>query len=141
MNRSRLWLVLGLGSAVLNVFLIGFLAGRHALGPGGCGARGFRHNMQEMHAPFAKQLPPGDRARLREKLSAVREARARVREALVREPYQAAQLEAALGALRERSAELQLDTHRELLENAGQLSIDERRRLADSRFLRPSFER
>lgn len=141
MNGSRRWLVFGVVSAVLNVFLIGFLAGRHALGPAGCGARGFRHNMQEMHAPFAKRLQPGDRARLREKLSSVREARARVREALLQEPYRAAQLEAALGALRERSAELQLDTHRELLENAGQLSIEERRRLADSRFLRPSFDR
>lgn len=141
MIGSRRWLVLGLISGVLNVFLIGFLAGRHALGPGGCGARGFRHNMQEMHAPMAKRLPPEDRARLREKLRSVREARDQVREALLREPYQAAQLEAALGALREHSAELQLDIHRELLENAGRLSSDERRRLADSRFLRPGFER
>jgi uncharacterized membrane protein len=141
MNGSRRWLVLGLLSAVLNVFLIGFLAGRHALGPGGCGGRGFRHNMQEMRSPIAKRVPPADRARLREKLSSVRQARAQVREALLQEPYRAAQLEAALGALRERSAALQLDIHREVLENAGQLSTDERRRLADSRFLRPGFER
>jgi uncharacterized membrane protein len=136
-GSSRRWLILGLVSAVLNVFLIGFLAGRHALGPG-CGARGFRH---EMHAPLAKRLPPEDRARLRQKLEAVRAARSQVREALLREPFQAAQLEAALSVLRDRSAELQLDMHRELLENAGQLTVEQRRRLADSRLLRPGFER
>jgi uncharacterized membrane protein len=137
MNGSRRWLILGLVSAVLNVFLIGFLAGRHALGPGGCGGRGFRH---EAHAPLAKQLPPEDRARLHQKLGAVRDARSKVRDALLREPFQAAQLEAALAALRERSAELQLDMHRELLENAGQLTAEQRRRLADSRLLRPGRE-
>jgi uncharacterized membrane protein len=132
----RRWLVLGLVSAVLNVFLIGFLAGRHAFGPTGCGGRGFRH---ENHAPFSRRVPEADRTRLRQKLDGVRVAREQVRAALSSEPYQASQLEAALNTLRERSAELQVDMHRQLLETAGHLSLEQRRRLAESRFLRPSL--
>jgi uncharacterized membrane protein len=132
----RRWLVLGLVSAVLNVLLVGFLAGRHAFGPAGCGAHGFRH---ENHAPFSRRVSEGDRARLRQKLEGVRVAREQVRAALSSEPYQASQLEAALNTLRERSAELQLDMHRQLLETAGHLSVEQRRRLADSRFLRPAM--
>lgn len=132
----RRWLVLGLCSAVLNVFLIGFLAGRHAFGPAGCGTRGFRHENQ---AAFSRRVPEGERVRLRQKLEGVRVAREQVRVALSSEPYRATQLEAALNTLRERSAELQLDMHRQLLETAGHLSVEQRRRLADSRFLRPSL--
>jgi uncharacterized membrane protein len=132
---SRRWLILGLASAVLNVFLIGFLAGRHAFGPAGCGARGFKHD--DKHGAFAKRIPDGDRARLREKLEGVRIAREHVRDALLKEPYQAAQLEAALTTLRERSGELQLDMHRQLLETAGHMPVEQRRRLAESRFMRP----
>jgi uncharacterized membrane protein len=132
----RRWLVLGVVSAVLNLFLIGFLAGRHAFGPAGCGMRGFRHDMR---APFARHVPEGDRARLKQKLEAVRVAREQVRGALSNDPYQPSQLEAALTTLRERSAELQLDMHRQLLESAGHLSLDQRRRLAESRFMRPEL--
>jgi uncharacterized membrane protein len=134
----RRWLVLGIISAVLNVSLIGFLAGRHAFGPAGCGARGFRH---DNHASFSRRVPEGDRARLREKLEGVRVAREQVRVALSNEPYQAPQLEAALQTLRERSADLQLDMHRQLLETAGHSSAEQRRRLADARFLRPGIAR
>ncbi|HET6340206.1 MAG TPA: periplasmic heavy metal sensor [Polyangiales bacterium] len=130
----RRWLILGLASAVLNVFLIGFLAGRHAFGPAGCGTRGFRH---DNHGAFAKRIPEGDRTRLREKLEGVRSAREQVRDALLNDPYQPAQLEAALTRLRERSAELQLDMHRQLLETAGHMPVEQRRRLAESRFMRP----
>jgi uncharacterized membrane protein len=132
----RRWLILALVSAVLNILLIGFLAGRHAFGPAGCGVRGFRH---EPHPPFARRIPEGDRSRLREKLEGVRVAREQVRAALVAEPYQAPQLEAALTTLRERSAELQLDMHHQILQTAGQLSVEQRRRLADARFMRPAL--
>jgi uncharacterized membrane protein len=133
MNASRRWLVLGLASAVLNVFLIGFLAGRHAFGPGGCGMRGFRHD----HGPLARRISEEDRARLREKLEAVRDAREQVRSALLQEPYQAPRLEAALLTLRQRSGALQVDMHQELLEMAGRMSLEQRRKLADARFSRP----
>ena len=136
MNTTRRWLVVGVISAVLNVFLIGFLVGRHAFGPAGCGARGFRH---ESHAGFRQRVPEAVRARLRERLEEVRVARERVRAALVAEPYSAPQLEAALTTLRERSADLQLDMHRELLDAAGRLSAEQRRKLADARFLRPAL--
>lgn len=132
----RRWLILGLASLVLNLFLIGFLAGRHAFGPGGCGMRGFK---RDDHAPFSRRIPDTERVRLKEKLEGVREAREQVRNVLLQEPYSAPQLEAALTRLRERSAELQLDMHRQLLETAGHLSVQQRRRLADARFMRPAL--
>jgi uncharacterized membrane protein len=135
-RSRRRWLVLGVLSAVLNVFLIGFLAGRHAFGPGGCGPHGF---MQGPRAAFHERVKPEDRARLRQRLGAVRQAREQVRAALQREPYDPAQLEAALTGLRERAAEVQQDMHRMLLEGAGKLSAEERRRLADSRLLGKAF--
>ncbi|HKU40510.1 MAG TPA: periplasmic heavy metal sensor, partial [Polyangiales bacterium] len=77
-------------------------------------------------------------ARLRERLGAVRNAREEVRAALTREPYDPAQLEAALAKLRQRSNEIQEDMHRTLVEGAQKLSVEERRRLAESRlFSRP----
>jgi len=132
----RRWLVLGVLSAVLNVFLIGFLAGRQAFGPGGCGPRGFMHGQR---AAFHDRVKPEDRARLRQRLADVRQAREQVRAALQREPYDPAQLEAALGSLRKRSGEVQDDMHRMLIEGAGQLSPEERQRLANSRLLGKAF--
>lgn len=131
-RSRRRWLVLGVLSAVLNVFLIGFVAGRHAFGPGGCSPRGFVHGPR---AVLREHLPPEDRARLRERMGDVRRAREQVRAALTREPYDPAQLEAALRSLRQRSLEVQDDMHRTLLEGASKLSPEERRRLADSRLL------
>jgi uncharacterized membrane protein len=135
-RSRRRWLVLGVLSAVLNVFLIGFLAGRHAFGPAGCGPRGF---MQGPRAAFHEHVKPEDRARLRQRLAAVRQAREQVRAALQREPYDPAQLEAALTGLRERAADVQQDMHRMLLEGASKLSAEDRRRLADSRLLGKAF--
>lgn len=132
-DRSRRrWLVLGVLSGVLNLFLIGFLVGRQAFGPGGCGPRGF---MRGPHMAFHDRVKPEDRARLRQRLGEVRQAREQVRAALLREPYDPAQLETALSSLRRRSDEVQDDMHRMLLEGAAKLSPDERRRLADSRLL------
>ena len=134
MSASRRWIVIGVISAVLNVFLIGFLAGRHAFGPAGCGMRRFG---RDVHAGFQHRVPEAARARLRGQLEQVRVAREQVRAALRNDPYQPAQLEAALSTLRERSAELQLDMHRQLLETASHLTAEQRRKLADARFLRP----
>ena len=132
-DRSRRrWLVLGVASAVLNVFLIGFLVGRQAFGPGGCGPRGFMHGPRAM---FHEHVKPEDRARLRQRLGDVRQAREQVRAALRREPYDPAQLEAALANLRRSTGAVQEDMHRMLLEGASKLSPQERQRLADSRLL------
>ena len=131
---SRRWLWLGVLSAVLNVFLIGFLAGHHALGPGGCGGRGFQRG--EGRGPMQQMLTKLDRARLKQQLGQVRAAREQVREALVAEPFDPAQLEAALARLRERSAAIQLDMHRGLVESARTLTPEQRNRLAESPALR-----
>lgn len=133
-RSRRRWLIAGVLSAVLNVFLIGFFAGRHAFGPGGCGARGFA---RAPHGPLHERVAPADRVRLRERLAEVAKAREEVRTALTREPYDPAQLETALTHLRERSSEIQADMHHTLLEGAGKLSPEERRRLADSRWFGP----
>jgi len=136
--RRRLWLIAGIVSAILNVFLIGFLAGRQAFGPGGCGARSFGRGAHH-RGEFQKYVSPEDRAQLRAQLGEVRKAREDVRAALEREPYDRAQLEAALSELRRHSADVQLDMHRILLDGASKLSPEQRRRLANARFLRPAL--
>ena len=136
-RARRRWMILGIASAVLNVFLIGFLAGRLVLGPSSCGARGFGHGPRGGGAQ--KYVRPEDRAALREQLRQIKSARAAVRTALEREPYDRAQLDAALAKLREHSAALQLDMHRMLLDGAGKLNADQRKRLAESRLLRPAL--
>lgn len=136
MSASRRWIVIGVISAVLNVFLIGFLAGRHVVGPAGCGMRKIG---RDVHAGFQHRVSEAARAKLREQLEQVRVSREQVRAALRSDPYQPAQLEAALGTLRERSAELQLDMHQQLVETAGHLTVEQRRKLADARFLRPAL--
>lgn len=132
--RSRRWLWLGVLSAVLNVFLIGFLAGRHALGPGGCGGRGPARG--DGRGPMQQMLTKVDRARLKQQLGQVRAAREQVRETLVAEPFDPAKLEAALTRLREQSSAIQLDMHRGLVESARNLTPEQRRRLADSPVLK-----
>jgi len=135
-RTRRRWLIAGILSAVLNVFLVGFLAGRNAFGPSGCAARGFgRHHRGE----FQKYVSPDEREHLRSQLAEVRNAREDVRAALAREPFDRAQLEASLAALRQHSAEVQLDMHRMLLEGADKLTAEQRRRLAEARFLRPAL--
>jgi uncharacterized membrane protein len=133
-TRSRHWLWLGVLSAVLNVFLIGFLAGRHALGPGGCGGRGSMR--AERHGPMQQMLSQTDRARLKQQLGQVRAAREQVRDALAAEPFDPAQLEAALARLREQSAAIQLDMHKGLLESVRNATPEQRKRLASSPILK-----
>jgi Spy/CpxP family protein refolding chaperone len=133
----RLWLIAGIASAVLNVFLVGFIAGRQAFGPGGCGARGFGRG--EHRGEFQKYVSSEEWARLRAQLAEVRKARKDVREALEREPFDRARLEASLSALRQHSADVQQDMHRMLLDDASKLTPEQRRRLAGARFLRPAL--
>lgn len=134
----RLWMILGIVSVVLNVFLIGFLAGRHAFGPGGCSPRGVGRAAGP-RSEFHKYVAPEQRALLRTKLHDVRTSRERVRAALEREPFDKAALEAALTGLRAHSEALQLDMHRMLIEGAEKLPLEQRKRLASSRFLRPAL--
>lgn len=135
---KRRWLILGVGSAVLNVFLIGFLVGRQVLGPGGCdGGRGIGRPFHRHE--FRQYVGAEDRKRLKDSVRDVRQAREAVREALTREPFDRARLEAALGTLRERTSGIQLEMHRVLLERASSLDADQRKRLAESRLLRPAL--
>jgi uncharacterized membrane protein len=135
---SRRWFWVGVASVVLNVFLIGFVAGRQAFGPSGCSSRSFGPGgqMGRGHGPLRDRLSEGSRVELRRHLGDVRRAREQVRQVLLVEPFDPAKLDAALTVLRERSAALSLQMHRDLLETARGLTPEERRKLADSRFLR-----
>jgi uncharacterized membrane protein len=132
----RRWVILGVVSLVLNVFLVGFVAGRYAFGPAGCSPRGFSPGARGERGAFFGQLAEGDRAELRRRAGAVREAREAVRAALIAEPFDTARLDTELSKLRERSGELGLQMHHNLLEHARTATPEQRRRLADARFMR-----
>ena len=66
---------------------------------------------------------------------AIDTARQSVREALIAEPFQAPALEHALASLRKETDETQVMLHRALVESAADMSLEERRKLADSRWV------
>lgn len=132
----RRWAILGVISLVLNVFLIGFIAGRFAFGPSGCSPRGHARGAHRERGAFIGQLAEPDRAELRRSAALVREAHAAIRAALLAEPFDPARLEAELAKLREQSGKLGLQLHTNLLELARDATPEERRRLAESRLTR-----
>jgi uncharacterized membrane protein len=73
---------------------------------------------------------------LRGQHRALRDARRAVGDALKAEPYDRVRLEQALTRLRETTGSSQVLLHQKLLERAGELSADERDKLAKSRFVR-----
>jgi uncharacterized membrane protein len=119
----------------LNLFLLGFggsrwlraRSGHHASSVGANGP-GRGHG-----APRWMGTPS---PALREQHRSLIEARRAVGSALEHEPYEATQLERALTDLRSNTAKSQLLLHERLLERAPALSPEERRELANSRFLR-----
>jgi uncharacterized membrane protein len=130
-------LALSLG---LNLFLLGFGS-----------ARWLRHEPREVrdsrelvvaeprsgrgHGRLAHLLGPPT-PELRAQHDTLREARQRVGAALAAEPYDKVALTTALSELRAVTGQSQAMLHARLLERVGTLSLEERRALSNSRFLR-----
>jgi uncharacterized membrane protein len=132
-----------LASVLMNVFLVGLFAGRIARGRSH-EARGVDPSTQgeiDSSAPMRGVWRRHDAA-LRPRSEAVDSARQAVREALVAEPFKPETLEAALLRLRTETGGAQEALHRALVETAREQSLEDRRRLAASRwFLGPGPRR
>jgi Spy/CpxP family protein refolding chaperone len=137
------WLVIALViSAAFNLFALGFIAAR-ALRPHGHG-----HGPHAEHGPFmgprgmmreafgSETRPLVDKVMarhgesLRGERMELRRARRAVRDALLQEPFDAAQLERALAGLRARTDSSQQHMHEALVELARTLPLEQRKRLA-----------
>jgi len=159
-DRSR-WITIALVISLgINLLVVGAIAG-HFLS----GHRYMWHRPGQMQAEASRSTErPGDiviqrltealpaeqrpvfeaataqhRARLTEIGRAVREARTKVRDAMVAEPFDRAKLDAAFAELRSRSQELQTTMHAAVSEAAAKLPADARAKLAESN--RPRRER
>lgn len=119
----------------LNLFLIGFGSARwlRARSQRGAwhGASG-EHGLARFLGPSMTEL----RAQHRELMG----ARRAVGTALQAEPYDAQRLDQALSTLRATTSKNQQILHQRLLERAPTLTLDERRELAKSRFVRGAAE-
>ena len=136
MSRLTRNLVFALAASVLvNVFFFGLWAGRF-MRSATRDARGPDTFEIDRAAPMRGVWRRRD-AVLRPRSDAVDAARHAVREALSAEPYNAEALESALAGLRTQTDAAQVALHRALADAARELSAEDRRRLADSRW----FER
>ncbi len=136
MSRLTRNLALGLLASVLvNGFLAGLWAGRlmkvgHPSRPDSLAGE------TDVSAPMRGVWKMHDAA-LRPRSEAVDAARRAVREALIAEPFEPQAMESALAQLRTDTDAAQVVLHRALVDAARELSLEDRRRLAASRwFLR-----
>lgn len=135
LTRRLSWaLALSIG---LNLFLLGFGGARwwrmqrpheapHAEPHDGPHGRG--------HAVWRRLVPPTPELRAQHRT--LSDARQAVRDALTAEPYDGAQLERTLGALRATTSKSQELLHERLVQEAAKLTPEQRRELANSRFVR-----
>lgn len=124
-EKKLLWALLV--SMSVNLFLAGFfLASRvkHA------------HHHTDRRAEDARPPPKVVQEMMRQRRTelgpsrkALRDARLQVRDAMETVPLDQARLETALATLREKSNDFQLESHRLLLDVAGELTPEQRRRL------------
>ena len=119
-------------SLALNLFLLGFGSARWLRHDAhGAEGRGPGHPHRELPRLLGPPTPE-----LRAQHRTLHEARREVGEVLAREPYQRAELEAALLRLRQTTARSQELLHQHLIERASALSPEERRAFARKRFVR-----
>jgi uncharacterized membrane protein len=138
MNKLTRNLILALAASVLvNVFLCGLLAGRFLRRA----ARPTGPDAVEIDAAPMRGVWRRRDALLRPRGEAVGAARRAVRDALVAEPFNAEAMESALAGLRTQTDAAQIALHRALVDSARELSLEDRRRLADSRWFSPGGPR
>jgi uncharacterized membrane protein len=137
MSRLTRNLIIALvASVLLNVFVAGLWAGR--LVKGGHRGRGLDALDVDADAsgPMRRVWRTHDTA-LRPKSEAVVAARTAVRDALVAEPFNPEAMESALSQLRTETNGAQVALHHALVDAARELNLEDRRRMAASRwFLR-----
>jgi len=122
-------------SVLVNVFLAGLWAGR-LMKVGRSSRRDSLAGETDVSAPMRGVWKMHDAA-LRPRSEAVDAARRAAREALIAEPFEPQALESALAQLRTDTDAAQVALHRALVDAARGLSLEDRRRIADSRwFLR-----
>jgi uncharacterized membrane protein len=159
-DRTR-WLTIALVISVgINLLILGAIAGHYLSGhrhmwshagmtqadAGRTGDRPGDMVIQRMiealppdNRPTLETAVAGHRARLTEVGRAVREARMKVRDAMVAEPFDRTKLDAAFAELRARSQELQTAVHTAVADAAAKLPPDARQKLAEGN--RPRRER
>ncbi|MGQ0663553.1 MAG: periplasmic heavy metal sensor [Pseudomonadota bacterium] len=149
--RMGKWLAIALFVSLgVNLFLVGLMAGRYlgpsappfASGPSPAGDRPwFIHRMAENLPPEHRQVFEDAMAERRRDMgaanAAMREARRRVRDALVAEPFDRAALEAALADLRNRALDSQKAVHDAIAGAAQRLPPEARRPLVEGPRGRP----
>lgn len=167
MNKVTRRLVIALAvSAALNISLAGFVTARlllggrprygppvHEAGPRSptvapprsghrireAGPRGRRSAFRAKRDPDPmRRLMREHEKQFRPQTKTLRDARQRVAQALQAEPFDTASLKIALADLRQATNESQLAIHQALVEVAGSLTLQQRRKLSKSRLLRLS---
>jgi uncharacterized membrane protein len=114
-------------------------AGRGADRPGDMVIQRMTAALPAEHRPAFEAAMAQHRPQLVESGRAVREARTKVRDAMVAEPFDRAKLDAAFAELRARSQELQTAVHTAVSDAAVKLPAEARQKLAE--FNRPLRER
>jgi uncharacterized membrane protein len=133
MTRATRILALALSASLaLNVFFLGFGVARF-MTKGPARREDSFERPGDLGAPM-RGMWKGHAGVLQPRREAVDAARRAVREALVAEPFQAEALESALATLRNDRGEAAAAMHRALVERARQLSPEERRQVAASRW-------
>lgn len=114
-------------------------AGRGSDRPGDMVIQRMTAALPAEHRPAFEAAMAQHRAQLVEAGRTVRDARMKVRDAMVAEPFDPAKLDAAFAELRARSQELQTAVHAGVSAAAAKLPADARQKLAE--FNRPMRER
>ena len=139
----KTWLVIALVvSVAFNLFALGFIAARalrprdpHAMHGPFMGPHGLmKDGLGPQGEPMIDKVMARHGQSLRNERGELRQARRAVRDALLSEPFDAAQLERALAALRARTDSSQTRMHEALVELARSLPLEQRKLLARRAF-------
>jgi len=136
----KFWVLLAV-SAALNLFFLGLFAGRLSPlrehrerdGRGMHGERNFLRRSGLLDAgPEVADLVRAHRAKVRDDMRSVHEARKRAKEAMRAEPFNPEHLRSAFDDVRARTTDMQSDMHGVLNQVAGKLNPKQRERLSDA---------
>lgn len=134
---KRFWILL-VTSVALNLFLLGLMAGRLVhLRPrferDEIDTRAFlRQSGLRSAGPEVKAILRQRHGQVRERMHALGQARDHVRRSLEAEPYDPAEVTRALQQTRDLTTQMQADMHEVLVDVAGKLDPDQRKRMAES---------